>query len=186
MAYIIPINGKSPKIGKDCFIAPNATIVGDVTIGDSCSIWFGAVLRGDVAPITLGKNVNVQDNAVIHGTYERHATVIGDNVSIGHSAIVHGATIEDRVLVGMGSIVLDGALVKADTIIAAGAVLTGGKTADSHGIYAGMPAARIKELTPEKSADTIARIADHYSLYASWYPKDVNTNPQTDCHDEAK
>lgn len=170
MANIIPLRGKTPVIGHGCYIAPTATIIGDVTLGDGCSIWFGAVLRGDVAPIVLGNNVNVQDNAVIHGTYERHPTIIGNDVSIGHSAIVHGATLKDRVLIGMGSIVLDGATVETDTIIAAGAVLTGGKTAESHGIYAGTPAKRIKELSPEQSADTIGRIASHYTEYASWYP----------------
>ena len=171
MANIITVRGKSPVIGKGCFIAPTATLIGDVTLGDGCSVWFGAVLRGDVAPITLGRNVNVQDNAVIHGTYERHATVVGDDVSIGHGAIVHGATIKDRVLIGMGAIVLDGAVVMPDTIVAAGAVLTGGKVAESHGVYAGTPAKRIKELSPGQSADTIGRIASHYSEYASWYPE---------------
>ena len=169
MANIISVRGKTPKIGKNCFLAPTATLIGDVELGDGCSIWFGAVLRGDVNSIKLGRNVNVQDNAVIHGTYERHATTIGDDVSIGHGAIVHGATLEDRCLIGMGAIVLDGATVQTDTIVAAGAVVPGGKTAESHGVYAGTPAKRIKELTAEQSADTIGRIADHYALYASWY-----------------
>ncbi len=178
MPTIIPLRGKTPKIGKDCFIAPTAVIIGDVTIGDGCSIWFGAVLRGDVAPITLGQNVNVQDNAVIHGTFERHATVVGNNVSIGHSAVVHGATIEDRVLVGMRSVVLDGAVVESDTIVAAGAVLTGGSRAISHGIYAGVPAKRIKELSAEQGTDTIQRIADHYALYASWYQQNEESSSE--------
>ncbi len=169
MANIITLGDKKPVIGKNCYIAPTATIIGDVTMGDGCSVWFGAVLRGDVAPIRLGNRVNVQDNAVIHGTYERHDTIIGNDVSIGHSAIVHGAKISNRVLIGMGSIVLDGATVESDTIIAAGAVLTGGKTAESHGIYAGTPAKRIKELSPEQANDTITRIATHYSTYSSWY-----------------
>ena len=119
MAHIIPLRGKTPVIGNDCFIAETATIIGDVVIGDGCSVWFGAVLRGDVAPIRLGDRVNVQDNAVIHGTFERHDTVIGSDVSIGHGAIVHGAKIQDRVLVGMGAIVLDAAVVEDDTMIAA-------------------------------------------------------------------
>ena len=169
MANILSVRGKTPVIGRNCFLAPTATLIGVVTLGDGCSVWFGAVLRGDVAPIRLGDNVNVQDNAVIHGTYERFATEVGDDVSIGHGAIVHGATIKDRVLVGMGAIVLDGATVMPDTIIAAGAVVTGGKTAESHGVYAGTPAKRIKELSPEQSADTIGRIASHYAEYASWY-----------------
>lgn len=169
MVNILSVRGKTPVIGRNCFLAPTATLIGDVTLGDGCSVWFGAVLRGDVAPIRLGDNVNVQDNAVIHGTYERFATEVGDDVSIGHGAIVHGATIKDRVLVGMGAIVLDGATVMPDTIIAAGAVVTGGKTAESHGVYAGTPAKRIKELSSEQSADTIGRIASHYAEYASWY-----------------
>ena len=169
MAYIIPLRGVSPRIAEGCFIAPTATIIGDVEVGPGCSIWFGAVLRGDVNKITLGSNVNVQDNAVIHGTFERSATVIGDNVSIGHGAIVHGATIESDVLIGMHATVLDNAIVRSNTIIAAGALIGGGKVAESGGIYAGVPAKRIKELSPEQSADTIRRIADHYGLYASWY-----------------
>lgn len=169
MANIISLQGKTPVIGKNCYIAPTSTIIGDVTIGDGCSIWFGAVLRGDVAPIRLGDRVNVQDNAVIHGTFERHDTVIGNDVSIGHAAIVHGAKICDRVLIGMGSIVLDAAVVEPETIIAAGAVLTGGKVAQSHGIYAGTPAKRIKELSPEQVEDTITRTASHYATYSSWY-----------------
>lgn len=176
MAHIIPLRGKTPVIGKDCFIAETATIIGDVVIGNGCSVWFGAVLRGDVAPIRLGDRVNVQDNAVIHGTFERHDTVIGSDVSIGHGAIVHGAKIQDRVLVGMGAIVLDAAVVEHDTIIAAGAVLTGGKTAESHGVYAGTPAKRIKELSPELADDTITRIAAHYATYASWYADDAQEN----------
>lgn len=176
MANIISVRGKTPVIGSGCFIAPTATIIGDVTLGDGCSVWFGAVLRGDVAPIRLGNNVNVQDNAVIHGTLDKFSTTLGDNVSVGHGAIVHGATVMDNVLIGMGSIVLDGAVVQPDTIIAAGAVLTGGRTAESHGIYAGTPAKRIKELSPEQSADTITRIASHYAEYASWYDDGLHTN----------
>lgn len=169
MANIITLRGKTPTIGRDCYLAPTATLIGDVTLGDGCSVWFGAVLRGDVAPIVIGDRVNIQDNAVIHGTFEKHDTRIGSDVSIGHGAIVHGAVIKDRVLVGMGSIVLDGATVEPDTIVAAGAVLTGGKTAESRGIYAGTPARRIKELTEGQEADTITRIASHYATYAKWY-----------------
>ncbi len=169
MAHIISLRGKTPRIGKNCFIAETATIIGDVVIGDNSSIWFGAVLRGDVNSITIGNNVNIQDNAVVHGTYERHATIIGDNVSVGHGAIVHGATIDSDTLIGMGSIVLDGAHVHSDVIVAAGAVVTGGKELESHAVYAGTPAKRIKELSAEQSADTIRRIADHYGQYASWY-----------------
>lgn len=169
MANIITLRGKTPTVGRGCYLAPTATLIGDVTLGDGCSVWFGAVLRGDVAPIRIGDRVNIQDNAVIHGTFEKHDTRIGSDVSIGHGAIVHGADIKDRVLVGMGAIVLDGATVEPDTIVAAGAVVTGGKTAESRSIYAGTPARRIKELTAGQEADTITRIASHYATYAKWY-----------------
>lgn len=169
MGNIISLRGKTPSIGKDCYVAPTATIIGDVVLGDGCSVWFGAVLRGDVAPIRLGARVNVQDNAVVHGTLGRPGVEIGPDVSIGHGAIVHGATIRGRALIGMGAIVLDGAVVEEDVIIAAGAVLTGGKVAESRGIYAGTPAKRIRELTEEQCAETIGRTAEHYPQYAKWY-----------------
>lgn len=169
MGNIIPLRGKTPTIGKDCYIAPTATLIGDVSLGDGCSVWFGAVLRGDVAPIRLGERVNVQDNAVVHGTYGRPGVEIGPDVSIGHGAIVHGATIRGRSLIGMGAVVLDGAVVEEDVIIAAGAVLTGGKVAERRGIYAGTPARRVRELTDEQCAETIGRTAAHYPQYAQWY-----------------
>ena len=166
---IIPLKGHTPKIGKNCFIAPNATIIGDVEIGDNSSVWFGAVLRGDVNSIRIGDNCNIQDGAVIHGTYERSKTVIGNNVSVGHNAIVHGATIHNDVLVGMGATILDNAEIESNVIIAANALVTSGTHAGQNGIYAGVPARRIKELSPEQRTDTITRIADGYHLYASWY-----------------
>ena len=166
---IIPLRGHTPKIGKDCFIAPNATIIGDVTIGDGCSIWFGAVLRGDVNTITIGNNVNIQDNAVIHGTYEKSATRIGDNVSIGHNAIVHGATIHDRVLIGMGATVLDDAEIESNCIIAANALVTARTHVETGSLYAGVPAKKIKDVSPEQTADTIDRIANAYHMYSDWY-----------------
>lgn len=166
---IIPLRGHTPKIGKDCFIAPNATIIGDVTIGDGCSIWFGAVLRGDVNTITIGNNVNIQDNAVIHGTYEKSATHIGDNVSIGHNAIVHGATIHDRVLIGMGATVLDDAEIESNCIIAANALVTARTHVETGSLYAGVPAKKIKDVSPEQTADTIDRIANAYHMYSDWY-----------------
>lgn len=166
---IIPLRGHTPKIGKDCFIAPNATIIGDVTIGDGCSIWFGTVLRGDVNTITIGNNVNIQDNAVIHGTYEKSATRIGDNVSIGHNAIVHGATIHDRVLIGMGATVLDDAEIESNCIIAANALVTARAHVETGSLYAGVPAKKIKDVSPEQTADTIDRIANAYHMYSDWY-----------------
>ncbi|MGI9551189.1 MAG: gamma carbonic anhydrase family protein [Aurantibacter sp.] len=164
-----PVNGKSPQIGKDCFIAENATIVGEVSMGDQCSIWFNAVLRGDVHFIKMGNKVNVQDGAVVHCTYQTSPTTIGSNVSIGHNAIVHGCTIRDNVLVGMGSIIMDDCVVESNSIIAAGAVLTKGTHVPSGSIFAGMPAKKIKEVSPELSAGEIDRIANNYVTYSGWF-----------------
>ncbi len=163
------ILGKSPQFGKGCFIAENATIVGDVVMGDHCSIWFNAVLRGDVHYIKMGDKVNVQDGAVIHCTYKKAPTTIGNRVSIGHNAIVHGCTIKDDVLIGMGSIVMDDCIVERNSIIAAGAVLPKGTHVPSGSIYAGVPAKKIKDISPELSAGEVRRIAESYVLYASWY-----------------
>lgn len=163
------INGKTPEFGEDCFIAENATIVGDVQMGDLCSIWYHAVLRGDVHFIKLGDKVNVQDGAVIHCTYQKFPTTIGNNVSIGHNAIVHGCTIKDNVLIGMGSIVMDGCVVESNSIIAAGAVVTQGTIVPSGSIFAGMPAKKIKDISPELSSGEIDRIANNYVKYASWF-----------------
>ena len=164
-----PVNGKSPKIGKDCFIAENATIVGDVTVGSQCSVWFNAVLRGDVHYIKIGNKVNIQDGAVIHCTYKKAPTVIGNNVSIGHNAIVHGCTIKDNVLIGMGAIVMDDCIIESNTIIAAGAVVTKGTHVLSGTIYAGTPAKKIKDLSPELSTGEINRIAEAYIMYSGWF-----------------
>lgn len=163
------VRGKSPKLGKDCFIAENATLVGDVSMGDQCSIWFNAVLRGDVHFIKMGDKVNVQDGAVVHCTYQKSPTTIGNNVSIGHNAIVHGCTIKDNVLVGMGSIIMDDCVVESNSIIAAGAVLTKGTHVPSGSIFAGMPAKKIKDVSPELSAGEINRIANNYVTYSSWF-----------------
>ena len=154
------INGKSPQIGEDCYIAENATIVGDVVMGNQCSIWFNAVLRGDVHYIKMGDKVNVQDGAVIHCTYLKSPTNIGNNVSIGHNAIVHGCTIHDNVLVGMGSIVMDDCVVESNSIIAAGAVVTKGTRVPSGTVFAGMPAKKIKEISTELSVGEVERIAN--------------------------
>lgn len=169
MPVILPVKGISPSIGVDTFIAPNATIVGDVTMGEGCSVWFNAVIRGDVNSIIIGNKVNIQDNAVIHCTYEKNKTIIGNNVSIGHTAIVHGCTIHDNVLIGMGSIVMDRAEIGSNSIIAAGAVVLEGTIVPSGSIFAGVPAKKVKDISPEKIEGEIERIANNYSMYSSWF-----------------
>ncbi|MBD3661770.1 MAG: gamma carbonic anhydrase family protein [Arenibacter algicola] len=163
------INGKSPQIGEDCYIAENATIVGDVVMGNQCSIWFNAVLRGDVHYIKMGNKVNVQDGAVIHCTYLKSPTNIGNNVSIGHNAIVHGCTVHDNVLIGMGSIIMDDCIVESNSIIAAGAVVTKGTRVPSGSIFAGMPAKKIKDISTELSVGEVERIANAYVKYSSLF-----------------
>ncbi len=169
MPLILEVQGKSPMFGNDCFIAENATIVGDVRCGDQCSFWFNSVIRGDVNSIVMGNKVNVQDLAMIHCTYQKASTTIGNNVSIGHRAIVHGCTLHDDVLVGMGAIVMDHAEVGSNTIIAAGAVVTEGMKCEANSIYAGVPAKKIKEISPELSKGEIERIANNYVMYSSWF-----------------
>ncbi|THH39931.1 gamma carbonic anhydrase family protein [Neolewinella litorea] len=169
MALILSVRGHTPVIGPDCFLAENATVVGEVTMGRHCSVWFTAVIRGDVNRITLGDRVNVQDGACIHCTYERAATTIGNDVSIGHRAIVHGCTLHDSVLVGMGAIVMDGAVVESNVIIGAGAVVPAGMRCEANSIYAGVPARKIKDLDPAQREDTITRIAGAYLKYAGWF-----------------
>jgi carbonic anhydrase/acetyltransferase-like protein (isoleucine patch superfamily) len=168
------VNGKSPIIPEDCFVAENATIVGDVSFGFDCSVWFNAVIRGDVNKITIGNKVNIQDGAVIHCTYQKHATIIGNNVSIGHNAIVHGCIIEDNVLIGMGAIVMDNCVVKSNSIIAAGAVVTQNTTVESGVIYAGVPAKKVKEINTSNFAGEIDRIATNYVMYSSWFKDEEN------------
>lgn len=169
MALLLPVNGKSPQFGENCFLAPNATITGDTEMGDECSIWFNAVIRGDVNTIRMGNRVNVQDGACIHCTYKRFATVIGNNVSIGHNALVHGCTLEDNVLIGMGAIVMDGCVVESNSIIAAGAVVLEGTRVPAGSIFAGVPAKKVKDVPQEKVEGEINRIARNYVMYASWY-----------------
>lgn len=169
MAVIRAVQGKSPIFGENIYLAENATVVGDVTMGNECSVWFQAVVRGDVHWIKIGDKVNIQDGAVIHCTYKRYPTTIGNNVSIGHRAIVHGCTIHDNVLIGMGAIVMDGVVVESNTIVAAGAVVLEGSHLLSGGIYAGVPAKRVKEISPEQFADSIQRIANSYTMYADWF-----------------
>ncbi|MAP80536.1 MAG: gamma carbonic anhydrase family protein [Aequorivita sp.] len=163
------VNGKSPQIPETCFIAENATVLGDVVMGNDCSIWYNAVVRGDVHFIKMGNKVNVQDGAVIHATYKTSPTTIGNNVSIGHNAIVHGCTIHDNVLIGMGSIVMDDCIVERNSIIAAGAVVAKNTIIKSGSIYAGVPAKRIKEVSPELTRGEIERIANNYVMYSSWF-----------------
>jgi carbonic anhydrase/acetyltransferase-like protein (isoleucine patch superfamily) len=163
------INGKYPVIPEDCFVAENATIVGDVTLGTECSIWFNAVIRGDVHAIKIGNKVNIQDGAVIHCTYKKHATLIGNNVSIGHNAIVHGCTVHDNVLIGMGAIIMDGCIIESNSIIAAGAVVTQGMRIKSGSIYAGVPAKKVKDIDQSDFAGEIERISNNYVMYASWF-----------------
>ena len=169
MSLILPVEDKFPKFGSNCFIAPNATVVGDVIMGDDCSIWFNAVVRGDVNFIIMGNKVNVQDGACIHCTYQRFGTTIGNNVSIGHNAIVHGCTLHDNTLIGMGAIIMDGAVVNSNTIIAAGAVVLEGTICKTGSIYAGVPAKKIKDISPEMISGEINRIADNYVRYADWF-----------------
>lgn len=169
MALILPVKGILPQFGPDNFIAPNATIVGDVQTGEWCSFWFNAVVRGDVNSIRLGNKVNVQDNAVIHATYEKTKTIIGNNVSIGHLACVHGCTIHDDVLIGMGAIVMDNAVVHSNTIIAAGAVVLEGTICEPASIYAGVPAKKVKDISAELIQQEIGRIANNYILYSGWF-----------------
>ena len=168
MALVKPIKGKSPKWGKDCYLAENATIVGSVTMGDRCSLWFNVVIRGDVNYIKLGNEVNVQDGAVIHCTYQKYPTTIGNKVSIGHNALVHGCIIQDHVLIGMGATVMDNCVVKSNSIIAAGAVVLENTIVESGCIYAGVPAKKVKELDPKQTETLIDDIANNYVKYAGW------------------
>jgi carbonic anhydrase/acetyltransferase-like protein (isoleucine patch superfamily) len=168
MALIKSVRGHSPVFGSNCFLADNATVVGEVTMGDNCTVWFNAVVRGDVHSITIGNNTNIQDGAVIHCTYQRAKTVIGSNVSIAHNAIVHGCTVHDDVLIGMGAIVMDDAVIGSNSVIAAGAVVLPGTIVEEGSIYAGMPAKKIKDIGEEMKA-VIQRTARNYPMYAEWF-----------------
>lgn len=169
MATILSVLGKHPQFGNNCFIAPNATIVGDVVMGEDCSVWFNAVIRGDVNYIKIGNKVNVQDGAVIHCTYQKNPTIIGNNVSIGHNALVHGCTILDDVLIGMGSIIMDRCIIHSNSIIAAGAVVLEGTVVEAGTVYAGVPARKVKDISEELIHGEINRIANNYIKYASWF-----------------
>lgn len=172
MALLKTIKGIKPQFGDNIYLAENATVIGDVQMGNDCSVWFQAIVRGDVNSIRIGNKVNIQDGAIIHCTYQQAATTIGNNVSIGHRAIVHGCTIHDNVLIGMGAMVMDHAVVESNVLIAAGAVVLENSHLESHCIYAGVPARKVKELSPEQFKNNIERIANNYVMYAGWYQEE--------------
>ena len=169
MALIKSVRGFTPIIGKNCFLAENATIIGDVVIGDNCSIWFNTVLRGDVNSIRIGNNVNIQDGAILHTLYQKSVVEIGDNVSIAHNAIIHGVKIASNVLVGMGAIVMDHTVINENSIIAAGAIVLSNTIIESGSIYGGNPAKKLKDIEPQQTAEMIQKIAKNYEMYAGWY-----------------
>ena len=169
MALILPCREKTPIIGENCYLAPNATIIGDVEMGNDCSVWFNAVIRGDVNSIKIGDKVNIQDGAVLHCTFEKTKLNIGNNVSIGHNALVHGCTLEDNVLVGMGAIVMDNCYVEKNALIAAGAVVLENTRVEAGSIYAGVPAKKVKQVSEEVFKDQNERIANNYLKYSSWF-----------------
>lgn len=171
MAHVQEVRGYEPQFGKDCWLAPNSTVVGEVTLGDNCTIWFGAVVRGDVNYIRVGNNTNIQDNVTIHGTYQKSGTTIGNDVSIGHNAVIHGCTIEDNVLIGIGAIILDNAVIKSGSIVAAGAVVLGGTIVEENSVYGGAPAKKLKEMDTD-NRQMLARIAGSYTTYASWFKQE--------------
>ena len=168
MAVILPVKGKSPDWGGNCFIAPNATIVGEVTMGNNCSVWFNAVIRGDVIAINIGNETNIQDGAVIHATYLKASTTIGNRVSVGHNAIVHGCVVKDHVLIGMGAIVMDHAVIEEYCIIAAGAVVLENTICESGYIYGGTPAKKLKPITEQQRA-LLNKLPDNYIMYSDWF-----------------
>lgn len=169
MALIKSLNGTEPAFGSNCFLAETAVIIGDVAMGDNCSVWYGAVLRGDVHHIRIGNNTNIQDNAVVHATYRKSPTSIGNSVTIAHGAIIHGCTIHDNVMIGMNAVVLDDAVIESNSIVAAGSVVTKGTIVKSGSVYAGIPAVKIKDISPELLEGEIIRIANSYQMYSGWY-----------------
>ena len=169
MALIKEVKGIFPVFGENIYLAENATVVGDVKMGDNCSVWFQTVIRGDVNSIEIGNKVNIQDGAVVHCTYKKASTLIGHNVSIGHNSIIHGCTIKDNVLIGMGSIIMDGAVIESNSIVAAGSVVLEGTVVESGTIFAGVPAKKIKDLDEDKINRLISGISENYVLYSSWF-----------------
>jgi carbonic anhydrase/acetyltransferase-like protein (isoleucine patch superfamily) len=172
MALIKAVNGVKPVFGKNCFLADNATVIGDVVMGEGCSVWFNAVIRGDVHSIRIGNNVNIQDGATIHCTYQKAPVNIGNNVSIAHNAIIHGCTIHDNVLIGMGAIVMDGAIINSNSVIGAGALVKENTNVESGSVWAGVPAVKIRDIDQSLLEGQVNRISKNYSMYASWYDKE--------------
>ncbi len=171
MALIKSVRNYTPVIGENCYLAENATIIGDVVIGNDCSIWFNAVLRGDVNSIRIGNNVNIQDGAILHTLYQKSVVEIGDNVTVAHTAVIHGACLHNNVLVGIGAIILDHVVIGENSIIAAGAVVLSNTLVESGSVYGGNPAKKLKDISPEQSLSMIKRIAENYKMYADWYKK---------------
>ncbi len=169
MAQIKSVRGFTPVLGKDCYLAETATIIGDVVVGDQCSFWFNVVVRGDVNSIRIGNRVNIQDGSVLHCLYQRSVIEIGNNVSIGHNVVIHGARIMDNALIGIGAIILDGAVIGENSIIAAGSVILSDTSTEPGSIYAGVPARRVKDINPQQTSEMVNRIAEDYVMYASWY-----------------
>ncbi len=172
MALVKELLGKTPQIGADTYLAETATIIGDVTMGDDCSIWYNAVLRGDVNTITIGNKVNIQDGAVLHTLYQKSTIEIGDNVSIGHNVTIHGAKVENDVLIGMGATILDHAVIGSNSIIAANSLILTGTKVEPNSVYAGVPAKKVKDIEPQQTKEMIMKIANNYLMYASWYKDD--------------
>ncbi len=180
MALILPVRDKIPVIGEHCYLAPNATVAGDVVLGDHCSVWFGAVIRGDVHSICIGNHTNIQDCAVIHATYLKSPTRIGSYVTIAHGAVVHGCTIHDHVMIGINAVVLDDAVVESNSIIAAGSVVTKGSHVETGSVWAGVPARKVKDISPELMENEVKRIAVAYETYAGWYTEPARNTFQKD------
>jgi len=172
MALIKSVRGFTPKLGKNCYLAENATIIGDVTCGNNCSFWFNTVIRGDVNSIKIGNKVNIQDGSVLHTLYQKSTIEIGNNVSVGHNVTIHGAKIESNVLIGMGATILDHAIIGENSIIAAGSLVLSGTNVEPNSIYAGVPAKKIKNIEPEQSQEMIQKIANNYIMYAGWFNTD--------------
>jgi len=172
MALIKKVRGFTPEIGKNCYLAENATIIGDVIIGNDCSIWFNTVLRGDVNSIRIGNNVNIQDGAILHTLYQKSVIEIGDNVSIAHNVVIHGAKIASNVLIGIGAVVLDHTIIGENSIIAAGAIVLSNTIIEPNSVWGGNPAKKIKNIEPQQSAEMIQKIARNYKMYASWYQEE--------------
>ncbi len=173
MALIKSVRGFDPVIGENCFLAENATIIGDVVIGNDCSIWFNSVIRGDVNSIKIGNRVNIQDGSVLHTLYKKSVINIGNNVSIGHNVTIHGATIKNNVLVGIGATVLDNAVINENSIIAANALVLSNTVVEPNSVYAGVPAKKVKDIEPHQTKEMIEKIANNYLMYAGWYKDDL-------------